>query len=133
MEGERQFGLILAYQSDDGQWEMIRHGTVLKITDIKLLADGRSYVNTVATKRFEVHETWVVDGYNMGRISFYYDAAKGIEQMESEEILFKEIVDRLKSMASKKYSSDGVGRFAEFLVRRLLDATSPILTVLTEG
>lgn len=50
MEGDKIFGLIGAHRDESGSWRMNEFGTVLKITDFKLLPDGRSYVNTIGTK-----------------------------------------------------------------------------------
>src|SRR5690606_18845908 len=50
MAGDKVFGLVGAHRDDNGSWKMNEHGTVLKITDFKLLPDGRSYVSTVGTQ-----------------------------------------------------------------------------------
>jgi Lon protease-like protein len=44
------------------------HGTMLEISSVQMLADGRSMVETWGTHRFRVLERGTLDGYMVGRI-----------------------------------------------------------------
>lgn len=128
MAGNRQFGLVAAHRGADGQWEMSRIGTVLRITDTKVLPDGRSYVQTVGTQRFEVLDTWIVDGYNAGKVAFFQDLPKQEGQEQQERQVYENVVGRLTRWANDAPSfQGGMQRFAEYLVRILSSLSSALL------
>lgn len=54
-------------------------GTMLKISDVAYLPDGRSLINTEGFKRFQVISCAVKDGYNVAKVKWLID-----ENVESE-------------------------------------------------
>lgn len=120
MAGDKVFGLVGAHRDDNGSWKMNEHGTVLKITDFKLLPDGRSYVSTVGTQRFRVLDTWICDGYNVGRIEYISDTPKTPGQTSIEAELLNEILNILRQISSNPEALDGALRkFSDYIANNL--------------
>jgi Lon protease-like protein len=120
MAGDKLFGLIGAHRDTNGSWKMNEFGTVLKINDFKLLPDGRSYLGTVGTQRFRVVDTWIVDGYNAGRIEYYSDSPKDAKQVARENELLSNIVNSLRQISQNPDFFDGALRnFATYIASNI--------------
>lgn len=76
--GSRQFGMCT--QSPDANHPFATTGTMLKISDVAYLPDGRSLINTEGAQRFEVLSFGVKDGYNVAKVRYLVD-----ENVDSEE------------------------------------------------
>jgi len=76
--GCRQFGMCT--QSPDPNYPFAMTGTMLKISDVAYLPDGRSLINTEGARRFEVLSYSVKDGYNVAKVRYLVD-----EKVESDE------------------------------------------------
>ena len=49
------------------------YGTVLHISSVELLEDGRSLISTQGERRFRVLERGMRDGYHTAKITFLFD------------------------------------------------------------
>lgn len=67
--GSKQFGMCVA--SEDSSFPTI--GTILKIKEVAYLQDGRSLINTIGTRRFQVLSHYMKDGYNVGKVKCLFD------------------------------------------------------------
>lgn len=66
-----------------------------------------------------MNETWVVDGYNAGKVAPFTDTPKEEGQEDRERELHETIIDRLTHWASDAQRfNGGMRRFADYLVRR---------------
>lgn len=70
ISGSKCFGLVPA-GTEPG--EMAKYGCLARITNIKLLPDGRSLIETVGQERFCILEKWEQDGYVCGKVKFIND------------------------------------------------------------
>ncbi|XP_028406286.1 LON peptidase N-terminal domain and RING finger protein 3-like [Dendronephthya gigantea] len=80
--GSRQFGMCVA----DPEHGFAATGTVLHISDVKFLPDGRSIIHTVGTKRFKVLERGMKDGYNTAKVEWLQDE---IDETDYTELNFQ--------------------------------------------
>ncbi|TFY74458.1 hypothetical protein EWM64_g9554 [Hericium alpestre] len=58
------------------------YGTMLKITSVHMLPDGRSMVETLGTHRFRIMERGTLDGYMVGRIERIDDFPEELDDTE---------------------------------------------------
>jgi Lon protease-like protein len=89
MSGSKSFGLV-AYGAEGG---IAKYGTIAKITNMQMLADGRSLVDTVGDKRFCILDTWEQDGYTCGRV----------EWVQEDQITAEEEKKKLKESSEKAF------------------------------
>lgn len=59
-------------------------GTMLKISDIAYLPDGRSLINTEGVRRFQVISSEMKDGYNVAKVKWLDDEKVGSKEEEAE-------------------------------------------------
>lgn len=76
--GSRQFGMCVP----DPEHGFAAAGTVLNISDVKFLPDGRFIVHTVGTRRFKVMERGIKDGYNIAKVEWLQDVNDGTDSTE---------------------------------------------------
>ncbi|CAB4012930.1 LON peptidase N-terminal domain and RING finger 3-like [Paramuricea clavata] len=67
--GSRQFGMC----APDPEQTFATVGTMLHINDVNFLPDGRSVVHTVGSRRFQVLERGLQDGYNTAKVAWLQD------------------------------------------------------------
>jgi len=91
LDGNRQFGMVMynrsgAPQGALGRVHFMEYGTVLEITNMQILNDGRSYVETRGVGRFRIKEYSMLDGYYVGRVERVEDVSLAEEErLEAEE------------------------------------------------
>jgi Lon protease-like protein len=91
MDGNRQFGMVMynrsgAPQGALGPVHFMEYGTTLEITNMQILDDGRSYVETRGVGRFRIKEYSMLDGYYVGRVERVEDVSLAEEErLEAEE------------------------------------------------
>ena len=83
--GERKFGLLMhnrrnEVQGDLGQTPFMEYGTLLHLTNVQLLPDGRSVIETVGVSRFKVRTHSMLDGYIVGNIERVDDVSLAEEE-----------------------------------------------------
>jgi len=60
-----RFGMVMSPKPGAPQ---VDYGTILEIRSVKMLPDGRSYVETWGSTRFRILERGTLDGYMVARI-----------------------------------------------------------------
>lgn len=90
--GQRQFGMCPSPECE--------YGTMLRILQFDQLPDGRSAIKTVGTRRFQVLEWGVKDGYATGRVRWITDSEVDVaddneEQVSAEAIRLRTLVDQV--------------------------------------
>ncbi|KIM29535.1 hypothetical protein M408DRAFT_67860 [Serendipita vermifera MAFF 305830] len=73
----RQFGMIM-YPAHDGV--TINYGTMLRIQSVKILADGRSVIETWGAHRFRIVNRGERDGYVVGQTERIDDLPEAVER-----------------------------------------------------
>ena len=54
------------------------------------LPDGRSYVDTIGTKRFKILDRWIQDGYMCGKVQIFSD-----DNIETDKVRAQQIADKV--------------------------------------
>jgi len=72
ISGSKCFGLVPAGREPG---EMAKYGCMARITNIKLLPDGRSLIETIGQERFSILDKWEQDGYVCGKVKFLHEEA----------------------------------------------------------
>ncbi|KAF2500275.1 hypothetical protein BU16DRAFT_241750 [Lophium mytilinum] len=91
LDGNRQFGMVMynrsgAPQGDLGNVQFMEYGTILEITNMQILSDGRSYVESRGIGRFRIREYSMLDGYYVSRVERVEDVSLAEEErLEAEE------------------------------------------------
>jgi Lon protease-like protein len=62
------FGMIM-YPSREGQ--AVNYGTMLEISNVQILPDGRGIVQTIGTYRFRIAKRKELDGYLIAKVDRY--------------------------------------------------------------
>ncbi|KAI8084400.1 uncharacterized protein B0P05DRAFT_535427 [Gilbertella persicaria] len=85
----RRFAMCLARRNrSEGQTPFYEFGTILEMTHVQTLPDGRSIVEAVGSHRFRVADFELVDGYHMATIERIDDIDREQENMlEQQQIL----------------------------------------------
>ena len=89
--GDRKFGMLMynmrgAPQGDLGPTPFMLYGTLLFIDDMRLMADGRSLIETTGKSKFRVKDWGQLDGYIVGNIEPVDDISiEEEEQIEANE------------------------------------------------
>ena len=86
--GSRQFGMCL----QDPEHGFSSVGTMLYINDVNFLPDGRSIVHTVGSRRFEVLERSLRDGYNCAKVLWLEDDLNETDYTELNYEVYKMMV-----------------------------------------
>ncbi|GAA5956016.1 hypothetical protein JCM3765_000070 [Sporobolomyces pararoseus] len=86
----REFGMVLPGRNGS----VNEYGTMLRITNCRVMEDGRSIVNCVGTWRFKIIERWMVDGYNVGRVERVEDVSLE-QELELEQAALRSNNDEL--------------------------------------
>jgi len=95
MEGSKRFGLVSCRQNPvGGGWEPCDVGCCLEIKTIKLLQDGRSFIDCIGVRRFKILEHWVCDGYRVAKIDYLPDETGDPNTPENKKIV-RGIYDQL--------------------------------------
>lgn len=68
LEGSRTFGVVYTHNG-----QVVSVGTSVEILNHVSLMDGRSLVQTVGRRRFEITEMGEVDGYAVGDVNYFDD------------------------------------------------------------
>jgi len=68
--GTREFGM--SCQVDENN-PFADYGTMLEIRDVQYFSDGRSIIDTVGGRRFQVLDRGTRDGYNTAKVEFIQD------------------------------------------------------------
>lgn len=100
LEGQRRFGIVCCTQA---QQKGIDVGTIVEIRNSHTLPDGRSYVDTVGTKRFRILNRWIQDGYMVGKVEIFGDEENELEKpraRQTAEQIRAHIVELMESHAS---------------------------------
>lgn len=90
----KMFGMVLPNPSMEAQGDLgpvhfHQYGTMLRITEISTLADGRSIVITRGISRFRIVKHGMRDGYLIGKIQLFDDLTIGAEEaLEQRETAF---------------------------------------------
>ncbi|XP_031551541.1 LON peptidase N-terminal domain and RING finger protein 3-like [Actinia tenebrosa] len=79
--GSKQFGMCVI--NEDSSFPTI--GTILKIKEVAYLQDGRSLINTIGTRRFQLISHYMKDGYNVAKVKWLIDEVED-DKEEAEEI-----------------------------------------------
>ncbi|KAF2813693.1 uncharacterized protein BDZ99DRAFT_506630 [Mytilinidion resinicola] len=91
LDGNRQFGMVMynrsrAPQGDLGNVPFMEYGTILEITNVQILGDGRSYVESRGVGRFRIREYSMLDGYYVSQVERVEDVSLAEEErLEAEE------------------------------------------------
>ncbi|KAL6077074.1 LON peptidase N-terminal domain and RING finger protein 2 [Balamuthia mandrillaris] len=93
LNGKKQFGLVNVKQTASG-WALCDVGCTLQIKRVNHMSDGRSHIETTASKRFRILDKWETDGYMMGRVEWFEDEGMTIE----EEAEFQSTVARTRML-----------------------------------
>ncbi|KAL0488415.1 hypothetical protein AKO1_015590 [Acrasis kona] len=101
--GSKCFGLVPAGRQ---RGEMAKYGTIAHITDIKLLPDGRSIIETVGRERFSIIDKWEQDGYACGKVKLITDERENIPQEETNTL--NQLGERLYEFVSTMLANDQV-------------------------
>lgn len=91
LEGQRRFGIVCCTQA---QPKGIDIGCIVEIKNSHMLPDGRSFVETVATKRFRILNRWLQDGYVCGKVDIFRDEAFPDEQSREQA---KQVAEQIRS------------------------------------
>jgi len=83
--GQRQFGMCVCPTA--------KYGTMLRILQFEQLPDGRSRIQTIGTRRFEVLEWGTKDGYSTGRIAWVDDLEEEEPKDEAEQDATKDAAE----------------------------------------
>jgi len=87
LEGDRTFGMVLYRRPGSaGEREHEDLGTLLRITNLEFLPDGRSLLETMGVSRFRIHSSAFVDGYVVAETESIND----ISIAEEEELEARE-------------------------------------------
>ncbi|KAI9683188.1 MAG: hypothetical protein M1829_005979 [Trizodia sp. TS-e1964] len=83
--GDGKFGMILynqygSEQGDLGVTSFMQYGTLLHITNMQLLPDGRSLIKSIGVSRFKVRDSGMLDGYTVGRVERIDDVSIAEEE-----------------------------------------------------
>eukprot|EP01113_Clastostelium_recurvatum_P025609 TRINITY_DN3082_c0_g1_i4.p1 TRINITY_DN3082_c0_g1~~TRINITY_DN3082_c0_g1_i4.p1 ORF type:complete len:554 (+),score=125.73 TRINITY_DN3082_c0_g1_i4:183-1844(+) len=70
LQGSRRFGLLYA---DGHHPQGVTVGCTLEVKEVQTMPDGRSFIQTIGGKRFNVKEKWVLDGYLCGKVEWLDD------------------------------------------------------------
>ena len=100
MQGSRQFGLVQVKEdanSPDG-YSIFSVGCCMEIEQCETLPDGRSLIQTVATKRFKIIERSMTDGYWVAKIDII---PENIPSNEEEFNILKEIISRIQKLGNQ--------------------------------
>lgn len=70
-----RFGMLLPGRTTGPaeSQQSTEYGTMLEIQSVKMLPDGRSYVEAIGSHRFKLVETGSLDGYTVGRVERFVD------------------------------------------------------------
>lgn len=91
----RRFGLcLLKRKRSPGETSYYDYGTVLEMTHVQTLPDGRSIVEALGSHRFRVTRAELTDGYHMAEI-------ERVDDLDSEQQLRLEQQQILRSSASR--------------------------------
>ncbi|KAI8377424.1 PUA-like domain-containing protein, partial [Radiomyces spectabilis] len=85
----RRFAMCLVQRSSAGDGEpFAEYGTMLELTHVQTLVDGRSIVEAIGSHRFRISSHSVVDGYHVGQVERIDDIPEEQEQArERQQIL----------------------------------------------
>jgi len=87
LEGDRTFGMVLYRRpGSTGEPEFEDLGTLLRITNVEFLPDGRSLLETMGVSRFRIQSSARVDGYLVAEI----EAINDISIADEEELEARE-------------------------------------------
>jgi len=113
LAGSRRFGLVCATASHPNGGDV---GCLLDITDLQVLADGRSFLNTVGTRRFKVLDKWLQDGYMNGKVQLFSDIGAGDPAALQESIqLVEEIQLKIQEIVAGEHACGGMKQLVKSL------------------
>jgi len=101
LEGTRRFGLVCATQDHPTGVDI---GTILEIKSVQMMADGRSYIETIGSRRFRILSRWNQDGYMCGKVEWIQDQISDQEKKEAE-YLIAQIKSLIVDLINKAKSS----------------------------
>ncbi|KAL6077208.1 LON peptidase N-terminal domain and RING finger protein 3, variant 2 [Balamuthia mandrillaris] len=99
LQGTKVFGLVNVQQNPTNmRWESSNAGCALKITKHTLLPDGRSFIETIGTKRFKIVQKREQDGYIVGKIEWLEDELLNEQDMARYDHLRERTRSHLTNM-----------------------------------
>ncbi|KAH9834328.1 ATP-dependent protease La (LON) substrate-binding domain [Teratosphaeria destructans] len=139
LEGNREFGMLMYNRYFEPQGELgpvhfYHYGTMLKIQQAQILADGTSLIETRGLYRFRVKAHGTLDGYAVGSVERFDDVPLTEEErIEAEETSQPPAaeddlagqIDRMSTQSLLAVGQDFIarmqGRSATWLQQRVLD------------
>eukprot|EP00026_Physarum_polycephalum_P007720 Phypoly_transcript_07785.p1 GENE.Phypoly_transcript_07785~~Phypoly_transcript_07785.p1 ORF type:complete len:432 (+),score=23.90 Phypoly_transcript_07785:112-1407(+) len=82
LEGQRRFGIVCCTHAQPNGVDI---GCMMEIKNSQTLPDGRSYVETVGTKRFRILSRWIQDGYMVGKVIAIKDESNEVEKIQARQ------------------------------------------------
>lgn len=82
LEGQRRFGIVCCTHAQPNGVDI---GCMMEIKNSQMLPDGRSYVETVGTKRFRILNRWIQDGYMVGKVVVIHDENNDVEKIQARQ------------------------------------------------
>lgn len=116
LAGSRKFGLVCVTSSQSGSSEEI--GCVLEIKNVRVLPDGRSFLDTVGTERFKILEKWVQDGYMCGKVQMIHDQVSDESSQEAQELM-EQIKNTIQLVVEDSRSSHAATAGQKYLAQSL--------------
>ena len=92
LDSNRQFGMVMYNRTGTSQGELgasrfTQYGTMLTITNYRMLPDGRSLIETRGAFRFRVKSSASLDGYTVGSVERVEDMSLAEEErLEAEDL-----------------------------------------------
>ncbi|OBZ86254.1 LON peptidase N-terminal domain and RING finger protein 1 [Choanephora cucurbitarum] len=97
----RRFAMCMARRNrTEGQAPFYEYGTMLELTHVQTLPDGRSLVEAVGSHRFKVIDYELTDGYHMASIERIDDIDREQENMLEQQQILRASASRARSQQS---------------------------------
>lgn len=111
LEGQRRFGIVCCTHAQPNGVDI---GCMMEIRSSQMLPDGRSYVETVGTKRFKILNRWIQDGYMVGKVVVINDENNEVEKIQARQCA-EQIRTHIAAMMDSA-ATGGVNRGLKHLV-----------------
>ena len=113
--GDRKFGMMMynrtmRSQGNLGPTQFMQYGTLLHVSRMELLPDGRSLIETIGVSRFRVLQSAVLDGYIVGRI----------ERIDDISVAEEENLEARETSAQPAANADSVAQLNRMSTQDLL-------------
>lgn len=101
LEGQRRFGIVCCTHAQPNGVDV---GCMVEIKNAQTLPDGRSYVDTVGTKRFRIVNRWIQDGYMCGKVEVINDDINEVEKIQA-----RQVADQIRTHIANIINTANVG------------------------